>query len=109
YYDKLTIERIKKLHPAIRFEVLELYLFANNNIVTEGKRLRFSDTFRSFEEQDRLFNTVPRVTNARGGQSYHNYGLAFDFVILEGKDFKFASYAVDKVWMKIVRLFKGNG
>lgn len=40
-------------------------------------------TFRSREEQDELYShgrTKPgkRVTNARAGQSAHNYGLAFD-------------------------------
>lgn len=39
--------------------------------------------FRSFEEQDRLFaqgRTVPgkKVTQAKGGQSLHNFGLAID-------------------------------
>jgi peptidoglycan LD-endopeptidase CwlK len=41
------------------------------------------NAFRSWDEQDRLFaqgRTVPGdiVTNARGGDSYHNWGLAFD-------------------------------
>lgn len=33
---------------------------------------------RSYAEQDRLFAHVPKVTNARGGQSWHNFGIAFD-------------------------------
>jgi peptidoglycan LD-endopeptidase CwlK len=41
---------------------------------------------RSFEDQDELYaqgRTKPGniVTNARGGDSLHNYGLAADFVI----------------------------
>ena len=42
--------------------------------------------YRSFAEQDALFaqgrdgDTRPRVTNARGGQSWHNFGLAIDVV-----------------------------
>ena len=41
------------------------------------------NTFRSWDEEDRLFaqgRTTPGeiVTNARGGDSYHNWGLAFD-------------------------------
>jgi len=40
-------------------------------------------TYRSREEQDELYThgrTAPGtiITNARGGQSAHNYGLAFD-------------------------------
>ena len=44
-------------------------------------------TLRSKEEQDGLYaqgRTKPGkiVTNARGGESFHNYGCAFDFVPL---------------------------
>lgn len=42
--------------------------------------------YRSIEEQDRLFDQGRAssgnvVTNARGGESYHNYGLAIDFAL----------------------------
>jgi peptidoglycan L-alanyl-D-glutamate endopeptidase CwlK len=44
---------------------------------------------RSFEEQDRLYArgrtaTGPRVTNARGGYSSHNFGIAFDIGVFSG-------------------------
>lgn len=40
-------------------------------------------SYRSFEEQNKLYaqgRTKPgtKVTNAKGGDSFHNYGLAFD-------------------------------
>jgi len=43
--------------------------------------------FRSFTEQDALYaqgrtKAGRIVTKARGGQSYHNYGLAYDWVAL---------------------------
>ena len=74
------------MHPVLRTEVLEMY----NEIVQAltGKAIcRFSYTLRTFKEQDELFalgRTKPgkKVTNAKGGQSYHNYGLAFDIVLL---------------------------
>ena len=45
--------------------------------------VRITNAFRSWSEQDRLYaqgRTMPGsiVTNARGGDSYHNWGLAFD-------------------------------
>jgi peptidoglycan LD-endopeptidase CwlK len=45
--------------------------------------VRITTAFRSWDEEDRLFaqgRTAPGevVTNARGGDSYHNWGLAFD-------------------------------
>lgn len=49
----------------------------------EGMDMRVTDTFRSVEEQNALYaqgRTAPGriVTNATGGSSWHNYGLAAD-------------------------------
>ena len=50
-----------------------------------------TSTFRDFESQDALYakgRTAPGkiVTNAQGGDSYHNYRVAFDFVpVVDGK------------------------
>ncbi len=89
--DQITLQRIKTLHPKIRKEALDLYLLINNKMLGKGVRLRFSYTFRTFQEQDELYNqgrSKPgkKVTNAKGGQSIHNYGLAFDIVILYDKN-----------------------
>lgn len=106
--DLLTLQRIKLLHPKIRVEVLEAYKHINNNLFGKNIRLRFSHTYRSFEEQNQLYNLgrtklfdnnnqkLSKVTNAKGGQSIHNYGFAFDIVILIDSDddgsFKAASW-----------------
>jgi peptidoglycan L-alanyl-D-glutamate endopeptidase CwlK len=52
-----------------------------------GVRIRVTEGLRTWAEQDALYacgRTKPGrvVTNARGGQSFHNYGLAFDIVLL---------------------------
>ena len=52
-----------------------------------GHPVRITQGLRSIAEQNRLFNqgrTTPGaiVTNARGGQSFHNYGVAVDFVFV---------------------------
>jgi len=83
--DKLTIERIKLMHPKLREKTLADYKAANN-VLGKGCRLRFSYTLRTFAEQDKLFKQRPKVTNAKAGQSYHNYGLAFDIVLMYDKD-----------------------
>lgn len=75
---------ISSLDPYVGFlagRFLELAHANNLNI-------RISNAFRSWAEQDRLYaqgRTIPghTVTNARGGDSYHNWGLAFDAVIYE--------------------------
>ena len=55
----------------------------------ENIDMRVTDGFRSFQEQDDLYaqgRTAPgqRVTGARGGQSWHNYGVAADLAMQDG-------------------------
>lgn len=111
-FDQITIDRIILLHPSIREDVKNWYLEINKRL-PKGIRLRFTHTYRSIEEQNKLYNQRPKVTNAKGGQSIHNYGLAFDIVILLDKDnngtFETASFTVDKYWMQVVEYFKSKG
>lgn len=111
-YDEITVNRIKLLHPSIRNQVKEWYIEINKRL-PKNVRLRFSHTYRSEEEQNKLFNQRPIVTKAKGGQSIHNYGLAFDIVILLDKDrngtFETASFKVDKYWLRVAEFFKSKG
>ena len=119
--DQISIERIKTLHPKIRQEVLELYKKANNLELGKGVRLRLSYTFRTHEEQDELFKKRPKVTNAKGGQSIHNYGLAFDIVLMYDKDGdgKFEEVSWDTKrdgdkdgisdWLEVTKVFTSAG
>lgn len=112
YADKITLDRIELLHPKIRKEVRELYLTINMRL-PKYVRLRFSHTLRTNEEQHALFLKRPKVTNADAGQSIHNYGLAFDIVILYDKDkngsFETASYSLDGNFTQVVAFFKSHG
>lgn len=119
--DITTIGKIKSLHPKIREEVLEMYNHVNEKLLGKGVRLRFTSTYRTPEEQNKLFNQKPKVTNAKGWQSIHNYGLAFDIVMLYDNDgngtFEEASYSQikdhdkDKIadWMEVTNYFKSKG
>jgi peptidoglycan L-alanyl-D-glutamate endopeptidase CwlK len=123
--DKITIERIALLHPKLRDEALAIY---DEIVKALGNHVmcRFTATLRTFAEQDKLFaqgrtTKGSKVTNARGGQSYHNYGLALDIVLVLDKDkngtFESAVWDVrgdfDKDgradWMEIVNIFKQYG
>lgn len=118
--DTLTLQRISEAHPKIREQLREQYIEANN-LLGKGARLRFVYVYRSNEFQDKLFNQRPKVTNAKGGQSIHNYGLAFDIVLLYDNDgngtFEEASWSQIKDfdkdskadWMEIVNYFKSKG
>lgn len=117
FADKVSLERINKLHPILRNEVKDLYLTINYNL-PKGIRLRISQGLRTISEQDALYaqgrTTKGKiVTNAKGGQSWHNYGLAFDFVLLYDKDlngtFETASWDENKYWMEVVNHFKKHG
>jgi len=56
-----------------------------------GIDLLVTSTYRDYESQNKLYaqgRTAPgpRVTNARGGYSYHNFRVAFDVVpLMNGK------------------------
>lgn len=84
--DKITLNRIRFAHPAIREKLIRDYKFINNKFLGPGVRLRFSWVYRSPEQQNKLFNKRPKVTYAKAWQSIHNYGLAFDIVLLYDKN-----------------------
>ena len=115
--DLLTIERIKSMHPILRDQLKNDYLEINKKL-PKYVRLRFTHTYRSIQEQNELYATGRtvkgnKVTNAKGGSSFHNYGLAFDIVILLDNDknatFEGVSYAQDENFMKVVNFFKSKG
>ena len=118
--DLITIDRIKEAHPKLRDKMLQDYKDANN-LLGKGVRLRFAYVFRSNALQDKLYNQRPKITNAKGGQSIHNYGLAFDIVMLYDNDgngtFEEASYSMIKDfdkdtiadWKEVTNFFKSKG
>nr|WP_080846164.1 M15 family metallopeptidase [Cytobacillus gottheilii] len=71
------------LHPAVALKRDELMSLA----AEQGIQIVITADFRSFEEQNQLYEQGRStegniVTNARGGESYHNYGLAIDFALM---------------------------
>lgn len=121
--DKISIERVKLLHPSLREEALSI-LEQADKLLTGRASLRYAHTLRTFAEQDALFqigrigpsDKRSKVTDARGGQSWHNFGLALDIVLLldGGKsaswDIK-SDFDQDRKsdWMEVVELFKAVG
>ena len=131
--DKITLDRINLLHPALRQEVLDIY---THEIVPAlaGKAIcRFAYTLRTFAEQNALYaqgrtklfdangKRLGVVTKAKGGQSIHNYGLALDIVLLKDTNndgtFESASWETNidfdrdgrADWMEVVNIFKSHG
>lgn len=123
--DKITIERIALLHPKLRDEAFAIY---EEIVEALGEKVmcRFTHTLRTIAEQNKLYaigrtSTGRIVTNARGGRSYHNYGLAVDIVLLHDKnnDWIYETISYDEKsdmdkdgkrdWLEVVEIFKQYG
>lgn len=98
--DTHTKKRIEKLHPLVRDEV-EKIINECNEALTGNAKVRITQGLRTFEEQRLLHNKgriAPgkKVTNAKAGQSIHNYGFAVDICLII--DEKIASWNTVKDW-----------
>jgi peptidoglycan L-alanyl-D-glutamate endopeptidase CwlK len=123
--DEPTMKRIESLHPLLRAEAKTLY--KEICLALTGKAIcRFAYTLRTWAEQDALYaqgRTKPGniVTKAKAGESFHNYGLAVDIVLLIDKDgngsHETASWDEktdfdgdhQSDWMEVVGIFKKYG
>jgi peptidoglycan L-alanyl-D-glutamate endopeptidase CwlK len=80
--------KLEGVHPLLADKMNYLVDFAQRH---HGLEVIITQGLRTFEEQDALYakgRTTPglKVTDARGGSSFHNYGLAVDFAIkVDGK------------------------
>ncbi|WP_267406661.1 MULTISPECIES: M15 family metallopeptidase [unclassified Chryseobacterium] len=98
--DKVTLQRIEKLHPYVREEVKQIIKECDKALTGRAK-IRITQGLRSFEEQEKLYaigriTSGKKVTNAKAGQSIHNYGFAVDMcLIIDGKT---ASWDTAKDW-----------
>lgn len=131
--DQVTIQRIQLLHPKIRTEVQQIYTNEVVPALTGRAVCRFTYTLRTFAEQNALYaqgrtklydskgNKLGIVTKAKGGQSIHNFGMAFDFALIKDTNndgtFDTTSWE-DSVdfdkdgkadWMEVVNIFKKHG
>ncbi|MFP7483394.1 M15 family metallopeptidase [Priestia filamentosa] len=78
--------KVVGLHQTIADKALELVELSYQ----KGYNIAITQGLRTFTEQNALYaqgRTKPGkvVTNAKGGQSIHNYGLAFDFCVFDGE------------------------
>jgi peptidoglycan L-alanyl-D-glutamate endopeptidase CwlK len=84
----ISEQRLAGLHPGLVSRVRAML----DACAQSGLAVMVVEGLRTWEEQDALYakgRTVSpigrryRVTNAKGGQSFHNFGLAFDIVVLD--------------------------
>ncbi|WP_430024685.1 M15 family metallopeptidase [Peribacillus frigoritolerans] len=110
------IELTDELNPIVAEKKDELIQLAKDKdipvIITAG--------FRSLAEQNELYEKGRSdpgniVTNARGGESLHNFGLAIDFALLDKQGEAIWDMSYDgndngkSDWMEVVTIAKGLG
>ena len=77
-FDKRTEENLATLVPSAQ-KVARQFMAKAVKIADElGVVVKVICGTRSYAEQDALYNKKPRVTKAKGGYSWHNFGTAFD-------------------------------
>jgi peptidoglycan L-alanyl-D-glutamate endopeptidase CwlK len=85
-FDPRSEANVQSTLPAAQ-RAARSFLTRAKNLV--GFEVRIISGSRTYSEQDQLFrkgrfgNPPPKVTNARGGQSNHNFGIAWDVGIFQ--------------------------
>ncbi|TSB45447.1 M15 family metallopeptidase [Alkalicoccobacillus porphyridii] len=104
------------LHPTVAEKTEELVERAADLEID----VVITDDFRSIEKQDSLYDKGREsegrvVTNAKGGESYHNYGLAIDFALRKENgdviwDLEYdGNQNGESDWMEVVSIAKDLG
>jgi peptidoglycan LD-endopeptidase CwlK len=103
----ISSRQAEELHPHVQ----QLVHRMTEECKKAGIDLLITSTYRDFESQNALYaqgRTVPGkiVTNAKGGQSYHNWRVAFDVVpLVNGK----AMWNDSVLWQKIGAIGRASG
>jgi peptidoglycan L-alanyl-D-glutamate endopeptidase CwlK len=82
--------KLEELYPPFRARIERLLDFCDQ----KGWKVIITQALRTFEDQDALYakgrdekgiviDPSQVITNAKGGESYHNYGLAIDLAFLD--------------------------
>ena len=104
-FDQRTETAIVTLLPAAQTKAREFMK------AVAGKPLsyRILSGTRTYAEQDALAAKRPKVTNAKGGQSNHNFGIAWDVGIFEdGKYYEGNNKKEDKAYVDLGALIKAG-
>ena len=107
---------VTALHPVVAAKMSELIRVTKKIGIT----ILITDGFRSPLEQDVLYEKGRSgdgeiVTNVKGGDSYHNYGLAIDFALRTSKgkviwDLEYdGNHNGQSDWMEVVAIAKTLG
>lgn len=104
-FDPRTESNIITLLPAAQVKARQFMT------AVQGRPLTYKiiSGTRTYAEQDALARKRPKVTNARGGQSNHNFGIAWDVGIFDrGKYFTGATRREENAYIELGALIKAN-
>lgn len=108
--DTKSLANLDTLHPKFKPSAIQAWTEAQA-VMPPNVQIVVIEGLRTFDESNLLYaqgRTIPGpiITKAAAGQSYHNYGLAFDFeMITDGK----VDYVVGPNWLKIVSIMESHG
>lgn len=90
-FDPRSEANILSLLPEAQAAARKFLAAAKAAMLPYGLDVRITSGNRTYAEQDALYaqgrtKPGPVVTNARGGQSNHNHGIAWDITLFRGKD-----------------------
>ncbi|MBW7475441.1 M15 family metallopeptidase [Paenibacillus oenotherae] len=107
---------VTELHPEVAAKSKQL----TEESARKGIKILITDGFRSSAEQDALYrkgrdDEGSIVTKVKGGHSYHNYGLAVDFALIDKRGKAIWDLEYDgngdgtSDWMEVVEIAKRLG
>jgi len=117
--------KLRTMQTKVRQEVVDCIVKAEAQF-PPNIAIRIVQGLRTIDEQNAIYaqgRTKPGkiVTKAKGGHSYHNYGLAIDFALMFDKDgngtYETLSWDTDsdadhdavKDWQEVVKVFEAAG
>lgn len=105
-YDIPTEERLAMVHPALTARVHA----GSDVLAASGDYFRVAEGLRSYADQNADFAKIPPVTHARGGYSWHQFGMAVDcYPFQVGNQGDLVWNARDSRFIRMAAVLKSEG
>lgn len=105
-YDIPTYERLGLVNPELARRVHA----AEDALAANGLFFRVAQGIRTFEEQAADYAKVPKITNAKPGYSWHQFGMAVDcYPFAAGNRWDLVWDAQDPRFTRMVGALKAQG
>lgn len=106
---KKSETKLNEINPTLKAKAIQLI----EKAYSEGIWILVTQGLRTIAEQNALYaqgrtTSGKIVTNAKGGTSYHNFGLAFDFAVYNS-DGKTINWTIDSRWKRVGAIGKSLG